>query len=140
MKSIKDAIEVRQMASKVPQEPKTYLTNEEIIECFAGRGQTELPTKKEMHQAKEDKIKTNRRRLIMPKRPRRPSSTYLSNLNPRIEQAERLWHKCWAHERGQLLRQVGLTNLEEIEQLANEKHVPDLILEHFNLVVEREGQ
>ncbi len=137
MKNLEEAIEIQQKTPDVAIKKESYMTTEEVLACFEGKGQTELPTRTELKQLAKVP-KEHRKRLCIPKAKKKPSQSYLTNLNPRIEKAERLWHDTWAHERGALLKACGVVDIQEITELANAKHVPDVVLDHFHLVAGRE--
>ena len=116
---------------------RTFPTKQEIIECFKGVGQTELPTRDMIVRPKSTtqrkRKNPNRPRYIFANTKKKPSQSYLSNLNPRMERANKLWHSLWAHEKGELLKAVGVSNPENIIELVESVEVPDCVSNHFML-------
>lgn len=113
-----------------------------IIDLFKGRGQTEIPLRSEVVEHKQNIIKEKKnkgktsnisstRKGILVANRKSPSRTYLSNLNPRITKADRLWKKIWMHEKGNLLRTIGITDNELISQLAEQSRCPDEVIDYF---------
>lgn len=112
--------------------PVTFMSKEEILKCFAGIGQTEIPTKAELKEGKQPPhgISGTRKGILVANR-KTPSRTYLPNINHRILKADKLWKKLWMHERGELLKAMGITNEEEITELANSTQTPDKVIDYF---------
>src|SRR3972149_7628356 len=121
---------------------KTFMTKEEILDCFKGIGQTELPTRGEIKETVHKKRKltiTNEegqkvaiqttKGIVKPIN-LKPSRSYLSNLNPRITKADRIWKSIWGHEKGDLLRAIGVSK-EEIVELAQSSKCPDKVIDYF---------
>ncbi len=109
----------------------TFYTKKDILRIFEGKGQVEIPTRDQIVKAKKAKKEPKIPKVVTPKQPRKPSRTYLSNLNTRILKADRLWSKLLAHEKGELLMSVGITNDEDLVYLANSKKTPDVVIDWF---------
>ncbi len=109
------------------------MSKAEISACFEGTGQTEIPLRDMLVKTKKVKKEPKRARpkWIFAKSKRKPSQTYLSNLNPRIIKADKLWHTLWGGDRGALLRSVGVEDENKITELANADMVPNEIIDHF---------
>lgn len=114
----------------------TKMSKDEILACFKGVGQIEIPTRdmivKTVSKARKEK-KIPRPKWIMPLKQKKPSQSYLCNLNPRILKAEKLWRNLYAGDRASVLRSCGIEDNEEIVDLVNRPQVPDIIIEKFNL-------
>ena len=106
-------------------------TKEELISLFAAMGQDNIPTREELKKRLKEKKEPKIPRVITPKQPKKPSRSYLVNLNPRIAKADRLWRSLPMHERGDLLRAIGLSESEEITELANCSKTPDKVIDWF---------
>ena len=112
-----------------------YPTTQEIVDCFKGVGQTELPLRNTVVKSANKRKQKNpkRARFIFANYKKKPSQTYLSNLNSRMLKADKLWHSLWAHEKGELLKVVGITNPDSIMELAEAIEIPDCVANHFML-------
>ena len=115
-------------------ETRKSLNKQEILDCFKGIGQTEIPLRDQVLRSKaarKEPKKKHIKRLIVPYQRKKVSQSYLCNLNPRIEKAQHLWTNTWAHERGDLLRSVGVTDVQMIVDLAQKQEVPEAIINHY---------
>jgi len=112
----------------------TATEKQKFFEAFNGLSQTELPTRKELISKKkggrEVQVKGNSTGIIAPIK-RKPSASYLGNLNPRIQKAYKLWANCNAASRGELVRAMGIVNSEEIILLCDSISCPDEVIEYF---------
>ena len=116
------------------EETKKGLNKQEILDCFKGIGQTEIPLREQVLRSKKAQKESKPKhikRLIVPYTRKKPSQSYLCNLNPRITKAQQLWSNTWAHERGDLLRSVGVEDQQTIIELAQQQQVPDAIVNHY---------
>ena len=110
------------------------MSSQEILDCFKGIGQTEIPTRDmvvKSKKAQKEPKKRHIKRMIVPYQRKKPSQSYLCNLNPRIDKAQAIWSNTWAHERGDLLRSVGVKDNQMIVDLANDVNVPECIVNHY---------
>jgi len=115
------------------KETKKFLSKQEILDCFKGIGQTELPLREQVLASKKSKKEPKKhvKKLIIPRQRKKVSQSYLCNLNPRIEKAQKIWNDTWAHERGDLLRSVGITDLQTITVLSDNPDVPECLVNHY---------
>ena len=114
---------------------KTNYSQNEILDIFKGVGQVEIPTRDQVLASKNNVVlhikEKKSPRYIIQKPRKRPSTSYLNNLNPRIAKADTLWHNLWGRERGELVRYCGIENSQEIQRLANESMVPECVINKF---------
>jgi len=114
---------------KTVNEELTYYSKAEIIKMFEGKGQIDIPTREELKKPKREKKVP---RLILPMKVAiKPSRTYLTNLNPRIAKADKLWKNLYGNERGDLLKAMGIKDHDEITKLVQSRKTPDVVIDYF---------
>ena len=114
---------------------KTPYSKQEIVDIFEGKGSLEIPLRSEVIARKKPKVNKGkippRPKYIIAKKKKHVSQSYLNNLNPRIIKADKLWKSLWAHQRGELLRHIGVKDNDEIVELSNNKNVPEIVITTF---------